>query len=164
MSWASNSPPISSPASGSKIASIGGVEGSQTYVGSRKDPEGVTGGGAIDRTSRPLCGTSNLSSAGSTCKLGFTSSALTEGNPDLVVDFRLLLLDGRLALEGEDVEGFAAEGSSDLQKVHCQRRGGYHDKDIQFWYTIRIFLEEKADNLRIFHVRLEAFSLEKRSS
>lgn len=41
--------------------------------------------------------------------------------------------------------------------------GGFHDKDVQFWHTIRIFLEKEADDFDILEVSLKAFSLAKYS-
>jgi len=49
--------------------------------------------------------------------LGWVSSVLMETGPDLAVDFRLLLLDGCLALEGEEEERFDADGFLILQRV-----------------------------------------------
>jgi hypothetical protein len=42
-----------------------------------------------------------------------------------------------------------------------ETRSGSHDKVIQFWYPIRVFLEEEANNFRTLGVCFEAFSLEK---
>lgn len=165
VSWGSTSFPVPSPASGSKKLSVRGVAGSCLSAGGRKkskDAVGVTGGGAIERTSRPLGGKSGSSRVGSACRLGLNSSTLTEGNPNLAVDFRLLLLAGCLAFERE-VERFIAEGLSVLQEGHRWRRqvDSAMRAYLQSWYPTRVFLEEKANNFHILQVRLQAFSLEK---
>lgn len=101
---------------GSKAVSASGVLGSHL----RPDGRGVMGGGAIERTSRPFCGTSDSLRAGWAGRLEFVL-ALAGGNSDLAADFRLLLLTGCLVFLG-GVERFNPEGLSDLQKSCCKRR------------------------------------------
>ena len=141
---------VTPPACPKKTVSIRGVEGSRLRSGDRRceSAEGVTGGGAMERTSRPLCGASSSSRVGSVCTTGMVSSALTEIG--LATDFRFLLLAGWLALEGEETEGFDTDGLPALQKDRCQRtRGEPCDIDIQFWYTIRVFFEKEANDLNV---------------
>ena len=91
VSWASATLSVPPSARVPKTVSISGVVGSRLCGGRRgrwADSVGVTGGGAMERTSRPLCGLSDLSRGGSTCTFGIVSSALTESGPDLAVDFR----------------------------------------------------------------------------
>jgi len=79
---------------------------------------------------------------------------------DLTVDFRLLLLDGCLVLEGEEEERFDADGFLILQRDRDQwMRGGLDDKDVQIRYAVRVLLEKKTDNFNILQVSLETLSL-----
>lgn len=83
-----------------------------------------------------------------------------ETGPDLAVDFRLLLLGGCLDLEEEEEERFDADGFSVLQRDRDQwMRREINGKDVQCWYTIRVFLEKEINYFDILQVSLETFSL-----
>lgn len=41
--------------------------------------------------------------------------------------------------------------------------GEFHDEGIQFWHTIWMFLKKEANDLDIFHISPEPFSLEERT-
>lgn len=68
----------------------------------------------MERVLRPLRGLLGSSKAG--CMLGTASSALKGSGSDLVIDFRLLLLVGCLALVGEEVDRLDTDGSLVLQR------------------------------------------------
>lgn len=74
----------------------------------------------------------------------------------MAVDFRLLLLVGCPALEGEGEERFDVDGFSVLRRDRSQRvRGKFHDGDVQLRYTIRIFLEKETNDFDVLQVSLE---------